>query len=344
MNDTKHRPQTGTNEMKQKSTVLKGDKQTMAKISWVRTLTGVVMLGLILAGASIARADNQPEPVHLNPDGTVLGVEIPVEDAIIEGAPPVMVGSGEMIVTDDELQPPKPNTTGRHFVIFVSSPADGAISALRYSDEDILRYDTKTKAWTKPFDGTNAGLPATADIDALGFKSINLGHIFYMSFDTPVAVPGLGTVDDSDIVAYRYVFGQGGSWSLYFKGSNNGLTTDGEDIDGIDIEGNVLYVTTLGNFAVPKAGGGTLSGGREDVIVYSSTLKKFANFLDGTTIGLAASNNIRGYSFVRYMDYDWHFLSLWEPAALKTTNSSYPAVNVKPNDIVVYEKPVIHGP
>ena len=244
----------------------------------------------------------------------------------------------------DDPQPPQPNTVNRNFRLFVSSPDSGSIGSLQYSDEDILSYDTQTRQWVKSLDGTNAGLPGSADIDALAYTAINLGHIFYMSFDTPVAVPGLGTVDDSDIVAYRYVFGQGGSWSLYFKGAKNGLATDAEDIDAIEIDSLVLYLSTLGGFSVPKAGGGTLSGGREDVVVYSSSSKAFAMKIDGTDINLAGSNNMRNYAFIRNMDHDWHFLGVTEQANLKYRNTSYPAVTLKPNDIGVYDVPIIHGP
>jgi hypothetical protein len=206
-----------------------------------------------------------------------------------------------------------------------------------------MRYDTKLKQWFKVFDGTDAGLPASADIDALAYVPINLGHIFYMSFDTPVAVPGLGTVDDSDIVAYRYIFGQGSSWTLYFRGSQNGLTTDAEDIDAIEIDGNLLYISTLGNYKVPKIGGGTLSGGREDVLKYASSQKAFLLTVDGTDLGLATDNNVRGFAYIRYGDYEWHFMSLQRAASLKYKNWAYPAVNVKPNDVFVFENHTLYS-
>lgn len=302
----------------------------------------VMVAGVLLVTATIARADGQPEPIYLNPDGSLRVVETPAENPLPN--PEIPSGGGDQAVINGEITPPVPQTKNKNFIVYVSSPADGAIIALNYADEDILRYDTQTKQWTKVFDGTDAGLPGSADIDALAFKAINLGHILYISFENPTAVPGLGTVDDSDIVAYRYVFGQGGSWSLYFKGSENGLTTDAEDIDAIEIDGSTLYLSTVGGFSVPKAGGGTLSGGREDVIVYSSSLKAFAMKVDGTDINLAGTNNIRNYAFIRYLDYDWHFLSVTEKANLKYRNTAYPAVTLKANDIGVYEVPLLSGP
>lgn len=301
----------------------------------------VLVAGVMLLTATVARADGQPEPIYLNPDGTVR--EAATTSGGADDRPQVTAGVVGTLDIDDP-SPPQPSTNGRYFSVFLSSPANGTLGILNYADEDIMRQDTQTGQWVKSFDGTDAGLPGSADIDALAYKPINLGHIFYMSFDTPTAVPGLGTVDDSDIVAYQYVLGQGGSWSLYFKGANNGLTTDGEDIDALDIDGGLLYISTVGGFSVPKAGGGTLSGGRDDVIAYSGALKKYVMKIDGTDINLAGTNNIRNYAFIRYSDNDWHFLGVQEKANLKYRNTSYPTVPLKANDIGVYDVPLIHGP
>ena len=198
----------------------------------------VVMVAALVALPAVgaARADGG-QPLVVAPDGAATQLEAAAE-------------------MDDP--PPAPQALGYKYYISVSAPGSGAYGAVSYADEDILRYTTNTGAWVKVFDGTNEGLPAAADIDALAFKAINLGQIYYLSFDTPVAVPGLGTVDDSDVVAHTYVFGQGATWSLYFDGSAHGLTTDAEDVDAIEVEGSTLYLSTAGGFSVPKAGGGTL--------------------------------------------------------------------------------------
>jgi hypothetical protein len=60
-------------------------------------------------------------------------------------------------------------------------------------------------------------------------------------------------------------------------------------------------------------------------------------------LGLATDNNVRGFAYIRYSDYEWHFMSLQRAASLKYKNWSYPAVNVKPNDVFVFENHAIHG-
>jgi hypothetical protein len=47
-------------------------------------------------------------------------------------------------------------------------------------------------------------------------------------FEAPTAVPGLGTVDASDVAAYNTV---AGTWLLYLDGSVHCLTTEAENID-----------------------------------------------------------------------------------------------------------------
>lgn len=293
---------------------------------------GLVVAGLLLAlGAASVQAQGEtpasPPPIPLNPDGTAY-VETPLVPVAAEQ------------VADEDDPPPVPKALSYDYDIYVSSPGSGQVLAISYADEDVLRYTTKTKSWTKVFDGSNEGLPDAADIDALAFKPINLGQVYYLSFDTPVTVPGLGLVDDSDIVAHTYVFGQGATWSLYFDGSAHGLTTDAEDVDAIEVDGSLLKLSTLGSFSVPKAGGGTLKGADEDIIAYSDTVNAFGLTLDGTTIGLDGTNDIRAYATLKVVDDDLSFYGTQRPAQLRYANSSYPAVALSVNDIGVEERPL----
>ena len=55
---------------------------------------------------------------------------------------------------------------------------------------------------------------------------------FYLSFSpTTTAVPGLGAVQDEDVV---HRDGSGG-WSTYFDGTSRGLTSDALDVDAFDV-------------------------------------------------------------------------------------------------------------
>jgi hypothetical protein len=131
----------------------------------------------------------------------------------------------------------------------VSPKSDVTIDGVGYADEDVLKYDGAACEWSKVFDGVDAGLPASANVDAVAV----VGSDLYFSFLAPLSVPGLsGTVDDSDVVKYST-----GAFTLFFDASNYGLTADAEDVDAIAFDDTgQLLVSTLGvNTAtgLPKA-------------------------------------------------------------------------------------------
>jgi hypothetical protein len=71
------------------------------------------------------------------------------------------------------------------------------------------------------------GLPVAADVDGLVF--VDATH-FYVSFNTDTAVPVLGTAQDEDVLQLT-----GTTWSVYFDGTNKGLTSNNLDVDAFDI-------------------------------------------------------------------------------------------------------------
>jgi hypothetical protein len=154
-----------------------------------------------------------------------------------------------------------------------------------YDDADIYGWSGGTN-YTRLFDATVAGLPGGADIDALLVVDADT---FYMSFNGTVNPPGpLGNVDDSDIVLY-----DAGVWSLYFDGSDVGLSTNNEDVDAIDIltDGSVV-ISTLGNGNVPGAGGFN----DEDLLRCAGTFGPattctWSLYFDGSDVGLANNNS-----------------------------------------------------
>lgn len=296
-----------------------------AVTEWMKR--GMVVTGLVLAlGAASVHAQGEtpasPPPIPLNPDGTVYVEPAPlaVEQAADEDDPPI-----------------PPDAAGEDYYVYVSSPSGGTVAGIAYADEDVLRQDTETGQWMKAFDGTNAGLPGTADVDALDYRMVDLYSQFYLSFDAPTAVPGLGTVDDSDVVLYSCFLG-GCSWSMVFDGSAHGLTTDGEDIDGLDVQSNaILYFSTLGGYSVPKYPDGTLQGGDEDIITYAASYGKYLLRMDGSVMGLAGGNDTRAFDFDRHYspDRDWIFLSFEDPFTY--SNGSLSAGGA-PNDVFVDER------
>ncbi len=119
-----------------------------------------------------------------------------------------------------------------------------------YDDADIYAWDGS--GYRRVFDGSAAGLPGNADIDALLVVD---GDTFYMSFTNNggITVPTIGLVQDEDIVRY-----DGGVWSLYFDGSMVGLgESNNEDVDAFEIlpDGSLLISTVGGVNTFPDLPG-----------------------------------------------------------------------------------------
>ena len=166
--------------------------------------------------------------------------------------------------------------------LFVSSSSSGRAGAVQFRDEDIVAYDGTTNTWQMIFDGSDLGV--TKDVDAFVFLA---DGSLLLSFNAPTDVPGLGKVDDSDIVQFtptQLGSTTAGSFTLYLRGADVGLTTDGEDIDaiGFTADGN-LVVSTIGDFAVTN-----LTGQDEDLIrLDDQSAGTWSFLLDGSTVGLA---------------------------------------------------------
>lgn len=231
-----------------------------------------------------------------------------------EGAPAVVVegGAGGSLApaTDGAtIEPAAPNPS--YYRLFLSTTGGGAIGNLSYSDEDVLSYKPSTGQWVKTFDGTNAGLPASADIDAFAYRYQSPYSYMYMSFDTPVAVPGLGTVDDSDVVVYAVTLGSS-SWSMAFDGSQYGLTTAAEDVDSFELATNDEFlISTTGNFSVPDHYGNTVTGGDETFIRFVNG--GFHIQFDGLSMGLPAGNDVTSLAFEYGGEGDRYYLVTAKP-------------------------------
>jgi hypothetical protein len=228
-------------------------------------------------------------------------------------------------------------------------------SDLVYANEDILSWNGVSYAMV--FDGTAAGLPASANIS--GFDIDTANNRILMAFGADTLVPGVGAVTGSDIVAYSLVtktfslvfdgsdvgLGGGGesldalqllpdgrlivstmgltlvpsgrllpylavgqdllaftptslgaatsgTWTFYFDGSDVGLFSAGEGVDGASVAVNgPIYLSTLGNFSVTG-----ISGQDEDVFVCTpsslgtTTACTFSPFFDGTAYGLSGDD------------------------------------------------------
>ncbi|MEL7449543.1 MAG: hypothetical protein AAFN78_10055 [Pseudomonadota bacterium] len=156
------------------------------------------------------------------------------------------------------------------------------------ADEDIVSYNENTGTWALQFDGSDLGLGGL-EIDGLAI--LPDGDLL-LSFRDAATVGGVAA-DDSDVVRFTpssLGSNTAGTFSLYFDGSDVGLTTNGEDVDGITLNGGSLVISSLN--AVTASG---ISGARdEDLLLFtgttgSNTSGTFSLLFDGSDVGLGDS-------------------------------------------------------
>jgi len=142
-------------------------------------------------------------------------------------------------------------------------------------DADIYLWNGA--AFSRVIDASAApySLPTGANVD--GFDRVDATH-FYASFNGNVAVPGVGTVADEDVVYYN-----AGTWSLYYDGSVNGLA--GTDLDAINISGGTLYFSTDDTDIPPG-----VTGAGDDADIYSWDGSTYARVRDASALGWSTTN------------------------------------------------------
>jgi hypothetical protein len=154
----------------------------------------------------------------------------------------------------------------------------GPAGTLTGGGEDLLRFSPNVPgnfsagAWSFYFDGSDVGLFGSSEnIDAVG---VLFDGRLLISTSGVVSAPGV-SAQDEDLLAFYGQLGPNtlGSWSFYFDGSDVGLTTEGEDIDGLFVGTSVppaghprLFFSTMGDFSVPG-----VSGANEDVFAFAPT-------------------------------------------------------------------------
>lgn len=187
-------------------------------------------------------------------------------------------GIGTILNDDTE-----PDPEGFLFTLFENQTLKG----LPVSERDIVLFDGTE--FSLFFDGSDVGLTSnTIEIDA--FDAISENEIL-LSFDEAVRIPGVGHVDDSDLVLFTATsLGEetAGSFSLYFDGSDVGLTTNAEDIDGLVVlEDGSLLISTVGEMHTSR-----MWASDEDVSLFTPTSLgqrtrgRFSPFFDGSDVGL----------------------------------------------------------
>ncbi|MGI9605138.1 MAG: metallophosphoesterase [Acidimicrobiales bacterium] len=183
--------------------------------------------------------------------------------------------------------PPSPPERLLYFSTYHRTLVDGI---MRIANEDIAVVTDRGPR--RYFDGSDVGL---GQLRLDGFAHLENGDIV-MSFTQPGVVPGIpGVVDDSDLVRFSPTLLGGrteGTFSLHLDGSDVGLTTNGEDIDALEIlEGGTIVVSTKGAFA---AGG--VRARDEDLVALtptslgSTSAGSWELFFDGSDLAIGAED------------------------------------------------------
>ena len=171
--------------------------------------------------------------------------------------------------------------------------SDRTLGGRTYTEQDVVQFDGT--GFSVLFDGSDVGLPNSNEYEINALDLISPNQLL-LSFDEGgLFLPGLGIVDDSDVVLFTATsLGENtaGSFSLYFDGSDVGLTSDSEDIDAItSLPDGTLLLSTTGNVNVPG-----VSRADEDILQFTptslgtNTAGTFSVFVDGSDIGLTNSS------------------------------------------------------
>ena len=128
--------------------------------------------------------------------------------------------------------------------LYLSATTAGTASGVTFAAEDVLLHDRATGVWAMHFDGSDVGL-ATRNLDVLELQA---DGSLLLSTEVGVTLPGLGAVDDSDIVRFIPTTtgtNTSGNYQWYFDGSDVGLTDNGEDVDALALltDGRLLVST-----------------------------------------------------------------------------------------------------
>lgn len=212
--------------------------------------------------------------------------------------------------------------------LYLSLNGSQTLNSIAFADEDVIAFNGSTFAMY--FDGSDVGIGGRR-LDA--FSIISATEIL-MSFDTDGTVTGLGTVDDSDIVKFTATSlgtTTSGTFSLYFDGSDVGLTTADEDVDAVEILSNGdLLISTLGNSTVTGLAG---TNADEDILRFTptslgaTTAGSWAVYFDGSDVGLTAASE----------DVDALALDPTGKIYLSTTGAcAVPGVSAADEDVFVF--------
>jgi predicted small secreted protein len=159
-------------------------------------------------------------------------------------------------------------------VMDTTTALPGLPAASPAEPRDVVEYAPATGLFSVFSDGAAAGIPVGTHIDAIYQPDpIPVGPDSIFSVSTTVTLPGLGAVDDEDLVSYS-----AGVFTMVFDGSAAGVASalDVDAIHGVTgPAGWLLSFDTSGT-----VGGVTFDD--EDVLRYDSGLGTYAMYMDAS--------------------------------------------------------------
>jgi hypothetical protein len=175
-------------------------------------------------------------------------------------------------------------------------------------------------------------VPTAANVD--GYDRVDATH-FYLSFAQNTTLPGVGSVQDEDVVYYN-----SGTWSVYFDGTAHGMgSTSARDLDAVSIsaDGGTLYFSTVGNSGPPG-----ISGLRDNADIYRWNGTSYARVWDATANGVSSTADVDGLSLVSGTDFYLSFTSTVTLTGIGT-NQDEDVVHFSSGTWSVYFNGTAHG-
>ncbi|WP_413785721.1 hypothetical protein [Intrasporangium zincisolvens] len=223
------------------------------------------------------------------------GVAMPTTDIDGDGRP----SNGGYEAGSDESPggtvTPPPSTPAFYFSTTGNTNPPGVTGTA--DDADVYAWNTPSNTFSRSIDVTAApyGVPAAANLD--GLSMVDATH-FYASFSNDTTLPGLGAVQDEDVVYWN-----GSAWSVFFNGTAHGMTTAQLDVDSITVRGGVLYFGTAGAQRPPGVGGTT---DMNDLYSWNGTA--YARVWDASVHGVLPLTHVDAATYVDathvYLSFD----------------------------------------
>ncbi|MEM7410502.1 MAG: hypothetical protein AAF430_09750 [Myxococcota bacterium] len=178
-------------------------------------------IGLALFAAPVGAIDVSPD-ITLSLGGVTVQDEDVAEDlgGVIGLLPLGSLPANADIVGYEDL--------GGEFLLAFDTTVSLSPGGVTAERRDVVRWDGST--YSLEFDGSAESIPDGVAIDAVG---VGAASELLLSFDTTVALPVAGTVDDEEVVAFS-----GGSYSVFYDGSGLGSAALTLDTDAVQLMPN----------------------------------------------------------------------------------------------------------